>query len=256
MSLNLWASRFYYFIVYLIWIKVWHSWASQVALEVNSPLARAGDIRDVGSVPGLGRSSSGGNGNPLQYSCRENPMERGVWRAQSMGSQRVGHDWMTEHARMHAPTGRDSEVHVHWIGIHKFRGSILLIVSLSAAWAAASRRVRTVYQQHLVSILGCLSGMAFACILLLCSFPSMIYSEWTTPSLVSDQCSRFWTIREVAGTKEGYPPTPGQTGVRRNQMKLFQWTKKWLEHIPHSRKNFDKTNTSCDQNVGTPRCQY
>ena len=40
--------------------------------------ANAGDIRDVGSVSGLGRSPGGGNGNPLQYSCLENPMDRGA----------------------------------------------------------------------------------------------------------------------------------------------------------------------------------
>ena len=41
--------------------------------------ANAGDIRDVGSIPGLGRSPEEGNGNPLQYSCLENPMDRGAW---------------------------------------------------------------------------------------------------------------------------------------------------------------------------------
>ena len=46
---------------------------------VKNPSANAGDIRDMGSIPGLGRSPGGGNGNPLQYSCLENPMDRGVW---------------------------------------------------------------------------------------------------------------------------------------------------------------------------------
>ena len=41
--------------------------------------ANAGDIRNLGSIPGLGRSPGGGNGNPLQYSCLENPMDRGTW---------------------------------------------------------------------------------------------------------------------------------------------------------------------------------
>ena len=51
---------------------------------------------DLGSIPGLGRSPGEGNGNLLQYSCLENPMDRGAWWAiQSMGSQRVGHDWAT-----------------------------------------------------------------------------------------------------------------------------------------------------------------
>ena len=54
--------------------------------------ANAGDTRDVGSIPGSGRFPRGGNGNPLQYSCLENPMNRGAWRATVHGLQRVGHD--------------------------------------------------------------------------------------------------------------------------------------------------------------------
>ena len=55
--------------------------ASQVALVVKNLPANAGDIRDVGSISGSGRSPGGGHGNPLQYSCLENPMDRGAWRA-------------------------------------------------------------------------------------------------------------------------------------------------------------------------------
>ena len=47
---------------------------------------------DLGSIPGLERSPGGGNGNPPQYSCLENPMEEERGRLQSLGSQRVGHD--------------------------------------------------------------------------------------------------------------------------------------------------------------------
>ena len=65
---------------------------SQVALVIKNPPANAGDIRDAGSVPGSGRSPGGGQGNPLQYSCLEVPMEREPGRLQSMGSQRVRHD--------------------------------------------------------------------------------------------------------------------------------------------------------------------
>ena len=54
------------------------------------------NVRDLGSIPGLGRFPGEGNGNPLQYSCLENPMDRGAWcRLLSLGSQRVGHDWAT-----------------------------------------------------------------------------------------------------------------------------------------------------------------
>ena len=55
--------------------------ASQAALVVKNPPAHAGDIRDVGSVPGLGRSPGGGHGNPLQCSCLQSPMDRGAWQA-------------------------------------------------------------------------------------------------------------------------------------------------------------------------------
>ena len=48
-----------------------------MALVVKNLLAIAGNIRDVGSIPGLGRSPGEGHGNPLQYSCLENPMDRG-----------------------------------------------------------------------------------------------------------------------------------------------------------------------------------
>ena len=47
----------------------------------------AGDAGGVGSIPGLGRSLGVGNGNPLQYSCLDNSMDRGTWRATVMGSQ-------------------------------------------------------------------------------------------------------------------------------------------------------------------------
>ena len=69
------------------------SWASQVALVVKKKSANAGDIRDPHSIPGSGRSPGGGHGNPLQYSCLENSMDRGVWQAMVHGSQRVRHNW-------------------------------------------------------------------------------------------------------------------------------------------------------------------
>ena len=63
-----------------------------MALVVKNPPANPGDIRDSGVVPGLGRFPREGHGNALQYSCLENPMNRGAWQGKSMGSQRVGHD--------------------------------------------------------------------------------------------------------------------------------------------------------------------
>ena len=54
-------------------------WASQVVLVVKNLPANAGDIRDTGSIPASGRSPGGRHGNPLQYYCLENPMDRGAW---------------------------------------------------------------------------------------------------------------------------------------------------------------------------------
>ena len=52
-------------------------------IVVKNPPAGAGDVRNLGSNPGMGRSPGVGNGNPLQYSCLENPMDRGVWQTLS-----------------------------------------------------------------------------------------------------------------------------------------------------------------------------
>ena len=56
-------------------------WASQAELVVKNLAANAGDIRDAGSISGSGRTPGGGHGNSLQYSCLENPMDRGDLRA-------------------------------------------------------------------------------------------------------------------------------------------------------------------------------
>ena len=55
--------------------------ASQVVLVIQNPPADAGDIKDMGSIPESGRFPEEGHGNPLQYSCLKNPMDRGAWRA-------------------------------------------------------------------------------------------------------------------------------------------------------------------------------
>ena len=52
-----------------------------MVLVVKNPPANARDVKGAASVPGLGRSPGGGQGNPLRYSCLENPMDRGTWRA-------------------------------------------------------------------------------------------------------------------------------------------------------------------------------
>ena len=77
----------------------------QVGLVVKNPLANAGDLGEVGSIPGSGRSPEGRHRNPLWYSGLENPMDRGAWKATVhkvtknwtqwatvIGSQRIGHN--------------------------------------------------------------------------------------------------------------------------------------------------------------------
>ena len=58
--------------------------------------ASACNVGGLDSIPGLGRSPGGGNGNPFQYSCLENPMDRGAWWATVHGVTRVGHNLATK----------------------------------------------------------------------------------------------------------------------------------------------------------------
>ena len=62
---------------------------------VKNPAANTGDVRDVGLIPELGRCPREGNGNLLQYSCLENPMDRGAWQATVHGVTKESD--MTEH---------------------------------------------------------------------------------------------------------------------------------------------------------------
>ena len=67
---------------------------------VKNLLANAEDIRDVGLIPGSGRSPGGGHGNPLKYSCLENPMDRGAWGATVHGVTKESDMTATEHTHM------------------------------------------------------------------------------------------------------------------------------------------------------------
>ena len=83
---------------------------SQVALVVKNLHANAGDIRDTGSVPGPGRAPEGGHGNPLQFSCLENPIDRGSWWA-AVHRVAKSQTWLKQgsvHARAHTHTI------IHW----------------------------------------------------------------------------------------------------------------------------------------------
>ena len=69
----------------------------QVALVVKNSPSNAGDTGDAGWIPESGRSPGGANSSPLQYSCLENPMDRGAWWAMVHGIARVGRDWTSKH---------------------------------------------------------------------------------------------------------------------------------------------------------------
>ena len=62
-------------------IFYWSVWGFSGGSVVKNSLSNAGDMGDMGLIPGSGRSHWWGNGNPLQYSCLENPMDRGAWQA-------------------------------------------------------------------------------------------------------------------------------------------------------------------------------
>ena len=67
--------------------------ASQVAPVIKHPPANSGDIREASSIPGSGRCPGKEKGNPLQYPCLENCMDRGAWQATDHGVTRVRHNW-------------------------------------------------------------------------------------------------------------------------------------------------------------------
>ena len=84
---------------------------------VKNPPANAGDVRDVALIPGSGRFPGGGHGNPLQYSCLENPIDRGAWWATV---HRAGKSWtqLKQH-NMHAQTsGHGSLSPATLLGFH------------------------------------------------------------------------------------------------------------------------------------------
>ena len=96
----------------ILWNKIF-TWAlqdtraSQVEVVVKNPPTNAGDIRDMGSILGSGRSPGGGHGNPFQYSCLQNPMDRGAWQATV---QRVAQSqtWLKQ-LSMHAHRGAQDD---------------------------------------------------------------------------------------------------------------------------------------------------
>ena len=82
---------------------------------VKNPSANAGDARDRGSIPGMGRSPGGGNGNPVHYSCLENPTDRGAWRATALGvAESDTTEQLTAHTTILLLPGKLSGIGTDW----------------------------------------------------------------------------------------------------------------------------------------------
>ena len=86
----------------MTFIMCLHLRTFQVSHVVKKPHANAGDARDTGLIPGSGRSSGGGQGNALQYSCLENPVDRGAWKATAHRVTKSGTwlKWLSMHMQM------------------------------------------------------------------------------------------------------------------------------------------------------------
>ena len=89
--------------------------------------ANAGDATDAHSIPGLGRSPEGGNGNPLQYPCVEDPMDRGAWQA-TVHEVAKGTTRLSTHAIANLIKNTDNIIFNHSIATNLLR--VLLIVNL------------------------------------------------------------------------------------------------------------------------------
>ena len=93
------------------------------AAVLKNPPAHAGDAKDLGSILGSGRSPGVGNGNPLQYSCLENPMDRGAW-------------WATVHGSQRDPT---DHTHTNWVFIYYFFKALFIYLWMHWIFIAAYR---------------------------------------------------------------------------------------------------------------------
>ena len=92
--------------------QIFHTAFPGSSVVKNLP-ASAGATEDIGSVPGSGRSPGEGDGNPVQYSCQDNPMDRGAWLATVHWVWRVRHDWARACTHTHTHTFLHTHTHTH-----------------------------------------------------------------------------------------------------------------------------------------------
>ena len=92
-----------------------------MVLEVKNLSANAGDVRDMGLIPGSGRSSGGGYDNPLQYSCLANPMDRGAWwgTVHEVAQSQTWLKWLSTSAHTHTPfiSSNSNGMELWWEGL-------------------------------------------------------------------------------------------------------------------------------------------
>ena len=191
--------------------------ASQVALAEKNPPANAGDIRDAGSIPGWGRSPGGGNGNPLQYSCLENPMDRGVWQAavhgvaqSQTGLKRLSiHYCHKQQERLCklCCVPRLSPHSLTWCESHGSHFCLQDIASKTDAWVETGKQARN---GSLSDVCVCVCACVRVCVL--CHFSHVWISE--TPWTVARQgplsmgCSRQEYPSGLAFPPPGAVPDP------------------------------------------------
>ena len=109
-------------------------WKLRVALVVKKLPANAGDVRNAGLIPGLGRSSGGGHGNSLQCSCLENSIDRGAWWAtvHRVAKSQTRLKWLSTHSRTVDATGTictKPKIFTLWLFTEKFANFCSKLVS-------------------------------------------------------------------------------------------------------------------------------
>ena len=150
------------------WVIAWHQ-LEGVGCPGGMPgkelPANTGDVRDVGLIPGSGRSSAGGHGNPLQYSCLENPTDRGAW-------------WATVHGVTKSQTWlKRLSTHKQQVWPHVPERYPFNVVGQLFSLDKSSQRCQTIKMKHFHMKLVLLkqSRIAFLLVLVLLKFPT----KWT-----------------------------------------------------------------------------
>ena len=111
------------------------SWGpSSLLLQWLSSKESTCNVGDVGSTPGSGRSAGGGHGNPLQYSCLENPMDSGAWWATVHGVKELDTTEATQHARRHSQRTALPPCSVPPPGVATAKSPVCILLDISQCW--------------------------------------------------------------------------------------------------------------------------